>query len=95
MIFAFALQRLPATERSGLLHRLRAAATDDDLRRGLIRGDLAPALADVRLLATLHLAAARSAADVLARRCADRSQLDMLIDGTGRILDRYAPGGAP
>ena len=47
----------------------------------------APALADVRMLARLHLAAARSAAENLVHHSADCGAIDMLIDETNSVLD--------
>ena len=92
MIGAFALQRARATSRIDLVESLRTAATDDNVRRRLIGGDLAPALADVRMLARLHLAAARSAAENLVRHSADRGAIDMLIDETNSVLDHCFSG---
>ncbi len=94
MIAAFALQRVSAGRRAALVEQLRTAADDEGLRRRLIGRELAPAITDVRLLAGLHLTAARTAADALAEHCADRRHIDMLLDGTSRILEQFSKGAS-
>jgi len=93
MIGAFALQRAPTTSRIDVVESLRTAATDEDVRRRLIGGDLARALADVHMLARLHLGAARSAAENLVGHSADRGAIDMLIDETNSVLNHCFSGG--
>lgn len=92
LVAAFALQRLAPDDRAHLVQRLHSAAADEDLRRGLIGGDLASALTDARRLAGLHLSAARAAADAVAEHCVDPRPLDMLIHGTGRRLESVFQG---
>lgn len=85
MIAAFALQRTPPAGRADLVARLHAATADTELRHRMIDGELRPALADTRMLARLHLAAATRQADSCRFRPRGRELVDRLI--------HYSAGG--
>lgn len=76
---AFALQRTPPAGRAALIRRLHAAASDVDLRRRMIDGELQPALADTRMLARLHLARAAGLASSFTHHARGRALANDLI----------------
>lgn len=86
MTAAFALQRTPPADRSGLVERLHAAAADDGRRQRMVTGELRPALVDTRILAALHLTDASRAAQSWAGHPSGRTVTDSLIAYTLRTL---------
>lgn len=91
MVAAFALQRTPVADRAALLDRLHAAASDDELRGRMIGGELAPARADTRMLARLHLAEAARLANSTIHHPFGRMIIDSLVTYTADVLIERAP----
>lgn len=91
MTAAFALQRTPVAGRAALLDRLHAAASDPDLCRRMIDGELAPARADTRMLARLHLAEATRLANSTIHHPFGRMMMTALVTYTADVLIERAP----
>jgi geranylgeranyl pyrophosphate synthase len=88
MAAALALDALSPARRETLIDSMRAAAVDEKVRRRLVRGDLAAAIAQVCILIQLHLGEARMAAGVLSRGGMGQDGLDRLIEFTANSLRR-------